>query len=135
MGDQGREKLIIDSDWKAEAQREKERLQESERQAAESGSAKPRFADLLNLFVMQIMATLGGMVGPGGQPVPPDIQAARYFIDLLGLLEEKTRGNITAEEKKLLDQVLLEVRMEFVRMTGTSPASAPAHTSDPSFKP
>jgi hypothetical protein len=45
---------------------------------------------------------------------PPDLEAAAQLIDLLAMLEEKTRGNLTAEERQLLDQVLYELRMRFV---------------------
>ncbi|MCG3132251.1 MAG: hypothetical protein FLDDKLPJ_03084 [Phycisphaerae bacterium] len=128
MPDQPDQKLIIDSDWKAEAQREKERLAETEQKASQSGGAahEPRFADLLNLLVMQVMASLGGMVGPGGQAMPPDLAAARYFIDLVEYLGRKTQGNLSPEEKNLLDQVLYELRMEFVRLTGMMAPPAPA---------
>ncbi|MCC7292787.1 MAG: DUF1844 domain-containing protein [Phycisphaerales bacterium] len=126
VANQPGEGLFIDSDWKEEAKREKEKLAAAEAKAAQEGAGKPRFADLLNLMVMQVMASLGGMMGPGGQPMPPDLQAARYFIDLLGLLEEKTRGNLSEEEKQLLEQVLYELRMEWVRITGAMPPSAPS---------
>jgi uncharacterized protein DUF1844 len=45
---------------------------------------------------------------------PPDLEAAAQLIDLLAMLEEKTRGNLTAEERQLLDQVIYELRMRFV---------------------
>ena len=45
---------------------------------------------------------------------PPDLEAAAQLIEIIGMLEEKTRGNLTAEERQLLDQVLFELRMRFV---------------------
>ena len=45
---------------------------------------------------------------------PPDLEAASQLIELLAMLEEKTRGNLTAEERQLLDQVIFELRMRFV---------------------
>lgn len=124
MPDNPHEGLIIDSDWKQEAQREKQRLSEAEQaREAQQPQGAVRFADLLNVLVMQVAAALGGMVGPGGQMLPPDLPAARYFIDLLGMLEEKTKGNLTADEKKMLEQVLYELRMEFVRITGVRPGT------------
>lgn len=44
----------------------------------------------------------------------PDLEAAGQLIDILAMLEEKTRGNLSAEERQLLDQVLFELRMRFV---------------------
>jgi hypothetical protein len=45
---------------------------------------------------------------------PPDLAAAAQLIDIIGMLEEKTRGNLTAEERQLMDQILYELRMRFV---------------------
>jgi hypothetical protein len=48
---------------------------------------------------------------------PPDLEAASQLIEIIAMLEEKTRGNLTAEERQLLDQVLFELRMRFVEAT------------------
>ena len=57
---------------------------------------------------------------------PPDLDAAAQLIELLAMLEEKTRGNLTAEERQLLDQVLFELRMRFVEAKkGQSPIILP----------
>jgi hypothetical protein len=45
---------------------------------------------------------------------PPDLAAAAQLIDIIAMLEEKTRGNLSAEERQLMDQVLYELRMRFV---------------------
>jgi hypothetical protein len=45
---------------------------------------------------------------------PPDLDAAAQLIEIIAMLEEKTRGNLTAEERQLLEQVLFELRMRFV---------------------
>jgi uncharacterized protein DUF1844 len=47
---------------------------------------------------------------------PMDLEAAEQLIDILAMLEEKTRGNLTAEERQLLDQLLFELRMRFVEV-------------------
>ncbi len=49
---------------------------------------------------------------------PVDLQAAGQMIDILALLEEKTRGNLTAEERQLLEMVLYELRLRFVEAQG-----------------
>lgn len=59
-----------------------------------------------------------GLAHPEGQaPPPPDIITARQTIDTLGMLAEKTRGNLSDSEKNLLDNVLYELRMAFVELT------------------
>jgi hypothetical protein len=49
-----------------------------------------------------------------GQASEPNLPAAQQMIDILSLLELKTRGNLTAEERQFLDQVLFELRMRYV---------------------
>jgi hypothetical protein len=117
-------KIIVDTDWKAEAQRDKERL--AEEVVRPEAPPAPAFSELVNLLVMQAMAGLGMLAGPGGERIPPSLEMAKHFIDLLQVLEDKTKGNLTPEEKTLLDQVLYEMRMSFVQIAGGGPAgSAP----------
>ena len=49
-----------------------------------------------------------------GQRAEPNLDGAAQMIEILGLLEQKTRGNLTAEERQVLEQVLYELRMRFV---------------------
>jgi hypothetical protein len=121
-------KIIVDDDWKAEARREKERL------AAEGEHPgplpAPNFAELVNLVVMQAMAGLGLLPGPAGERIPPNLEIAKHFIDMLQVLEDRTQNNLTPAEKTLLDQVLYEMRMSFVQLAGGaappgSPVAAP----------
>jgi hypothetical protein len=49
-----------------------------------------------------------------GKAAERNLAAAQQMIDILALLEEKTRGNLTAEERQLLDQILYELRLRFV---------------------
>jgi len=49
-----------------------------------------------------------------GQRAEQNLAAAQQMIDILSLLEAKTRGNLTAEERQLLEQILYELRLRFV---------------------
>jgi hypothetical protein len=49
-----------------------------------------------------------------GQQSPTNLAAAQQMIDILALLEQKTRGNLTAEERQFLEQILYELRLRFV---------------------
>lgn len=120
MADENTEpKIIIDSDWKEEAQQEKERLAEMEGETpAGQLPDKASFTHMINLLTMQAIVGMGGMQDPSGKPIPADPQMARFHIDLLGVLEEKTKGNLDDEEKSLLSQSLHELRMMFVQITG-----------------
>lgn len=112
-------KIIIDDDWKNEAAKEKEKLAEETAGAGpEEALPSASFPELLNMLVMQIIVALGGMQTPDGRMVPPNLDLAKHHIDLLGVLEEKTKGNLTEEEEKLLSGTLYELRMRFVEITG-----------------
>ncbi len=110
-------KLHIDSDWKAEAAKEKERLaaQEKVPKAAGDSQTAPAFIELLNLLAMQAVIALGGYQGPGGERIPANPAAAKHHIDLLEILEKKTAGNLSEEEKRAIDSVLYELRMQYVQ--------------------
>ena len=60
-----------------------------------------------------------------GQTHPPNPAAAQQMIDILALLEEKTRGNLTAEERQLLEQILYERRLRYVEVN-KAPAPEPS---------
>lgn len=61
----------------------------------------------------------GDRLEPGAEDLgPPDLAAAGQMIDILALLEEKTRGNLTPDEQQLIETVLYELRLRFVRAPG-----------------
>ncbi|MEX2269906.1 MAG: DUF1844 domain-containing protein [Vicinamibacterales bacterium] len=51
-----------------------------------------------------------------GEKQPANLTAARHAIDLLSILEDKTKGNLSEEEQQVLKQVLVELRMRFVQL-------------------
>ena len=61
-----------------------------------------------------------------GQTIPANLPAAQQMIDILSLLEEKTRGNLTAEERQFLDQILYELRLRYVEASKQGPAPEPS---------
>ncbi len=130
-------KIHVDSDWKEEAQREKERLRAEEAKAAQTAkgapAAEPGFLELVNLLAMQAAAGLGAMAGPDGQRMPADPRLAQHFIDMLDVLSKKTAGNLTDEEKKTLDPVLHDLRMQYVQTFGGT--STPPAAAEPEPKP
>jgi hypothetical protein len=122
-------KLHIDSDWKAEAAREKERLAAQEKSQPVRGTADsqtaPAFIELLNLLAMQAVISLGGYQGPGGERIPANHAAAKHHIDLLEILEKKTAGNLSEEEKRALDSVLYELRLQYVQAVSAPRGGVP----------
>jgi len=120
-------KIVVDDDWKAQAKAEKERLAKEveSAKAAGAGEAPGRarreippasFAMLVNSLVTQIALALGGLEDPKSKRRIVDLALAKHHIDTLAVLEEKTKGNLSDEERKLLDQALYETRMHYVQL-------------------
>lgn len=72
------------------------------------------FTTLVASLATTAMYQLGMVRDARGMAPPLDLEAARHTIDMLGVIEEKTRGNLTAEEKQLLDQSLYDLRMSYL---------------------
>ena len=118
-------KIIVDEDWKQEAQKEKEVLAKQEEAGQEKATEEkagrgplPRgdFAALISMLVTQALFSLG-MVQIEGQDEKkePDLALAKYNIDMLETLQEKTKGNLSKEEEKVLENTLGQVRMAYVK--------------------
>jgi hypothetical protein len=71
------------------------------------------FPTLVNSLVTQILLYLGDLTPRGAEP-QVNLDMAKFNVDLLGILEEKAKGNLTPEEQRLLDNALYEVRMRYV---------------------
>jgi hypothetical protein len=81
---------------------------------AELSDEPSGFETLVSYLSTTTMFQLGLIPGPGGERIPPDMTNAQRTIDLLQVLQEKTSGNLTPNESRLLDDVLYELRMTFV---------------------
>lgn len=134
--------IQIDSDWKSEAQAEKDRLAQAEAEKKASGSGEkggaagelppPTWETLVGMMATQAFMYLGGYVDPRTNRAMVDLDAARHQIDLLGVLEEKTKGNLTEEEGKQLAGIIYELRMQYVRIAQAAMAQAQGGNVPPS---
>jgi hypothetical protein len=117
-------KLIIDEDWKVQAQKEKEVLASEQEKAAEQHEKGERqfppadFFGLISLLATQSLFAMGLIVEKEGQKPEPDLQLAKYNIDLLTMLEEKTKNNLSKEEEEMLQGTLYQLRMAYVKVSG-----------------
>ncbi len=73
-------------------------------------------------FVISLASTaaihFGDLPDPlSGMRAEPNLEGAAQMIEILALLEQKTRGNLSAEERQMLEQVLYELRLRFVQAT------------------
>jgi hypothetical protein len=74
-------------------------------------------------FVLSLASTaaihFGDLPDPqSGAAAEPNLEGAQQMIEILALLEQKTRGNLTAEERQVLEQVLYELRLRYVQAAG-----------------
>jgi hypothetical protein len=83
---------------------------------AELSDEPSGFETLVSYLSTTTMFQLGLIPGPGGERIPADMVNAQRTIDLLQVLQEKTSGNLTPNESRLLDDVLYELRMTFVEL-------------------
>ncbi len=122
--DKEEKKVIVDEDWKAEAQKEKEILkkeEELEHKDEEKEQERPSmpeadFAGLISMITTQAYYAMGLIGTEQDKERQPDLAVAKYNIDMLGVIEEKTKGNLNEEEVKLLEGALGQLRMLFVQL-------------------
>jgi len=120
-------KIHVDDDWKQQARVERERLaQELKREeggagpgrgSGEAGAARlppPDFETLARSLATQALMFLADERDPKTGESLRRLDLAKHSIDLLSVLEEKTRGNLNDGEKRLLDTLLYELRMAYV---------------------
>jgi hypothetical protein len=74
----------------------------------------PSFTMLVQMLATQAMAAMGKIPIPGQEAMEPNFEAAQHFIDLLAVIEEKTKGNLTSQEVGLLAAVTHELRLTYV---------------------
>lgn len=72
------------------------------------------FATFILSLGSSALLHLGEMTEPGGAPPEVNLPLAKQTIDIIAMLEEKTRGNLTDAEKKLLSSLLYDLRVKFV---------------------
>ncbi len=125
--------IIVDSDWKSQAMAEKERLAEAEQKSpgrppARSPGAEALppadFATLVGMLATQAVMSLGGMADRKTGAMLFDPEMARLYIDLLEVIEEKTKGNLTPAEDQDLKMTLNELRLRFVELSRAIAAQA-----------
>ena len=130
-------KIIIDEDWKSQVERERKEI---EQKVDDPGEEKPTgpneippasFSILLTSIGTQAMMALGQVPDPvsGNAIYHPDL--ARHHIDTLVVLQEKTKGNLSSDEQKMLDNFIVQLRELFVAMQNANVQMPPAPGESP----
>jgi hypothetical protein len=92
----------------------------TDRSPTTSGAAGPAPTINFPAFVLSLAHTAAVHFGDAadpttGKPGTPNLLGAQQMIEILALIEEKTRGNLSAEERQLIERVLYELRMRYVQ--------------------
>ncbi len=107
-------KKKVDEGWKDSVEKEKGHSPEEE---APSPPIEPDFPFFISTLGMQALAALGEAADPTTHVKKTDLNQAHYLIDILGVLQAKTKGNLSPEEESMLRNLLYELRMKFVEKT------------------
>ena len=124
-------KIIVDEDWKSQVEAEKEAIKHGPAEALEPTATSDEqesvppllsqlppasFEVLVSMLATQASIELGQGADAQAENIHEHFAIAKHFVDLLGVLEAKTTGNLTPDEAKLLDTVLHDLRMAYIRL-------------------
>jgi hypothetical protein len=113
----------VDEEWKRQVEREKQR--EAKKQAHQQPRDVPPEATSFTAFVtglaMQAMMALGEIADPKTGLQRENVGEARYLIDTLSMLQEKTKGNLTEQEAAAIEEAVYSLRMTYVRKVSGQP--------------
>ncbi len=116
-------KIHVDSDWKAEAQAEKQKLEEQTKQAEGEPGRGPgqmpeaNFQTLVSTMATQALFSMGAIPDPQTGQRIAHLDLARHHIDMLTVIEEKTKGNLTEEEEQMLSTTIYELRNTYIQLS------------------
>lgn len=115
-------KIFIDEDWKSQVDREREEairqqetpeLKDSPGEQGEAGDDVSLFEVMFSGMAAQTMMALGLMAEEGQAQVMVDLGLAKHLIDTMAMLQEKTKGNLSAREEASLGQAVSELQRAF----------------------
>ena len=119
-------KIIIDEDWKSQVLAEKEEAAKEKPAAKAAEATEPPGADdppmppasfefLLTTLATEALVALGQVPHPVTGKAQMQRNQAKYLIDTLEVLRDKTKGNLTGSEQQVLDSLLHQMRLVFVQ--------------------
>ena len=82
------------------------------------------FANFLMSIASNAASSLGMMEHPVTGKREVDLELGKHWIDILGMLQQKTRGNLLAQEQQVLEGLLADLRMQFVSLSNATPPKA-----------
>lgn len=109
----------IDEAWKEAMDKEKITAQSQKKEDFMPPEAD--FGFFLTTLALQASIFLGDMPNPANNQKEENMVQAKFIIDTIGMLKDKTSGNLSPEEDALLDNVLYDLRMRYINKTNKKP--------------
>lgn len=78
------------------------------------------FAQIIEMLTQNAVMLMGMVPDPRGRQMPPDLNGAEMIIDMLGVIQKKTKGNLTKEEEKMVSSTLYSLQTAFAEVAGKS---------------
>ena len=88
------------------------------------------FANFMMSIASNAASSLGMMEHPVTHKREVDLELGKHWIDILGMLQHKTRGNLAAQEQQVLESLLADLRMQFVSLTNAAPKARTFSSQD-----
>lgn len=104
-------KIIVDEDWKKQVEDEKRHEEPEEKE----GVSEPSFTMFISSLATQTLIHLGDIDNPISKKNEKNLDQAKYMIDILQIINDKTKGNLTDEEKRYMDTLLYDLRMRYLQ--------------------
>lgn len=128
----------VDESWKEQVEKEKQTPQE--KQSSTEATAQPiepaapegepvavspegempqaRFDLFISGLAMEAMVAMGDIPHPTTHQQTINLPQAKYLIDLIGIIEQKSQGNLTVDEEKLMKDAIYQLRMRYLSKAG-----------------
>ncbi len=103
----------VDESWKDDVEREKVE-EKTETPKEPTKETEVNFTLFLSTMGLQAYVALGEIPDPSSKQSTVNLPQAKYMIDMLGLIEEKTKGNLDQQESGMLSSILYEIRMKYM---------------------
>jgi len=105
-------KKKVDESWKEKVEKEKQAPKEE----GKFIPPVPDFKFFITTLALQASIAMGHMANPETKETQKDPAQAKFIIDTLGMLQEKTKGNLSSEESQLLENMLYELRVAYLAL-------------------
>lgn len=105
----------IDESWKEAVQKEKEKTGKTEEPRMQPPKAD--FGFFISSLAMESLIALGDVENPMTKKTSVNLKQAEYLIDTIDIIRQKTEGNLTAQEKVFIENVLSDLKMRYVNKT------------------